>query len=227
VTVANAPSLSATTARGRVPRRILQLLLGLALLGLATWLLVRARLGLTPWVVLHQGLALQLGVSLGAATIGVGLLLLLAWIPLRERPGIGTVANVLLVGLAVDATLAVVPAVESLAIRIAFAVVGVVLMPLSIAVYIGVRLGPGPRDGLMTALVRRTGRSIRLVRTCIEVVVALAGFLLGGTVGLVTIILVLVIGPLTQFFVKYVVVHLPGDADQPAAVLTVADRSGA
>jgi uncharacterized membrane protein YczE len=103
----------------------------------------------------------------------------------------------------------------------------VVLMPLSIAVYIGVRLGPGPRDGLMTALVRRTGRSIRLVRTCIEVVVALAGFLLGGTVGVVTIILVLVIGPLTQFFVRYAVVALPGDPERPpAASVSPVDPSG-
>ena len=120
------------------------------------------------------------------------------------------------------------PDVDSLPIRIGLAALGVVLMPLSIAVYIGVRLGPGPRDGVMTALVRRTGRSIRLVRTCIEVVVALAGFLLGGTVGVVTIILVLVIGPLTQFFVGYVVIDLPGDAERPPTTSAMpADPSGA
>lgn len=205
------PSLSAAAARGRLPRRLVQLLLGLALFGVATGLLVRAHLGVTPWVVLHQGLALRTDLSLGTTTIGVGLVLLLAWIPLRERPGIGTVANVLLVGLAVDATLAVMPGVETLPARIALAVTGVVLTALAIAAYIGVRLGPGPRDGLMTALVRRTGRSIRLVRTTIEAVVVLAGFLLGGTVGVATLLVVVAIGPLIQIFARYLVVRLPGD----------------
>jgi uncharacterized membrane protein YczE len=177
----------------------------------ATGLLVRAHLGVTPWVVLHQGLALRTDLSLGTTTIGVGLVLLLAWIPLRERPGVGTVANVLLVGLAVDATLAVMPEVETLPARIALAVTGVVLTALAIAAYIGVRLGPGPRDGLMSALVRRTGRSIRLVRTTIEAVVVLAGFLLGGTVGVATLLVVVTIGPLIQMFVTYLVVRLPGD----------------
>lgn len=209
--ITRVPSLSAAAARGRLPRRLVQLLLGLALFGVATGLLVRAHLGVTPWVVLHQGLALWTDLSLGTTTIGVGLVLLLAWIPLRERPGVGTVANVLLVGLAVDATLAVMPEVETLPARIALAVTGVVLTALAIAAYIGVRLGPGPRDGLMTALVRRTGRSIRLVRTTIEAVVVLAGFLLGGTVGVATLLVVIAIGPLIQMFVRYLVVRLPGD----------------
>jgi len=209
--ITRVPSLSAAAARGRLPRRLVQLLLGLALFGVATGLLVRAHLGVTPWVVLHQGLALWTDLSLGTTTIGVGLVLLLAWIPLRERPGVGTVANVLLVGLAVDATLAVMPEVETLPARIALAVTGVVLTALAIAAYIGVRLGPGPRDGLMTALVRRTGRSIRLVRTTIEAVVVLAGFLLGGTVGVATLLVVVTIGPLIQMFVRYLVVRLPGD----------------
>ena len=213
-----APSLSAASLRGRLPRRIVQLLVGLALLGFATGLLARADLGLTPWVVLHQGLAERLGVNLGSTTIGIGLVLLLAWIPLRERPGVGTVANVLLVGLAVDATLAVVPAVDALAGRIAMALAGVVLTSLALATYIGVRLGPGPRDGLMTAFVRRTGRSVRLVRTSIEVTVLLAGFLLGGTVGLATLLVVITIGPLTQFFVGYLRIGLPGDP-APAPVV--------
>ena len=209
--ITRVPSLSAAAARGRLPRRVVQLLLGLALFGVATGLLVRAHLGVTPWVVLHQGLALWTDLSLGTTTIGVGLVLLLAWIPLRERPGVGTVANVLLVGLAVDAALAVMPEVETLPARIALAVTGVVLTALAIAAYIGVRLGPGPRDGLMTALVRRTGRSIRLVRTTIEAVVVLAGFLLGGTVGVATLLVVVTIGPLIQMFVRYLVVRLPGD----------------
>ena len=216
MTIVEPPSLSAATARGRTPRRLVQLLLGLALLGLAIGLLVRARLGLAPWAVLHQGLAMRVGVSLGTATIGVGLVLLLAWIPLRERPGIGTVANVLLVGLAVDATLAVIPAVDLLVLRIALGVSGVVLTSLAIAAYIGVRLGPGPRDGLMTALVRRTGRSVRLVRTSMEVAVVVIGFFLGGTVGIATVLVAITIGPLTQFFVKYLVIRLPTDAPPPA-----------
>ena len=206
------PSLSAATARGRMPRRLVQLGLGLTLYGVSMGLLVRSQLGVMPWDVLHQGIARRLDLSLGLVTIIVGALVLLAWIPLRERPGIGTVANVIVIGVAVDATLALLPDVDVLAARIAFAVVGIGLNAVATAAYIGVRLGPGPRDGLMTALVRRTSRSVRLVRTSIEVVVVLAGVLLGGTLGLATVFYALAIGPITQLFVPYFVIRLPSDA---------------
>ena len=206
------PSLSAATARGRMPRRLVQLGVGLTLYGVSMGLLVRSQLGVMPWDVLHQGIARRLDLSLGLVTIIVGALVLLAWIPLRERPGIGTVANVIVIGVAVDATLALLPDVDVLAARIALAVVGIGLNAVATAAYIGVRLGPGPRDGLMTALVRRTNRSVRLVRTLIEVVVVLAGVLLGGTLGLATVFYALAIGPITQLFVPYFVIRLPSDA---------------
>lgn len=187
-------------------RRLLQLYLGLGLYGLSMALLVRSELGVIPWDVLHQGIARSIGWSLGSVTIAVGALVLLLWIPLRERPGLGTVSNVVVIGLAVDATLAVVPPLDALppldsvAGRVLLAVAGVVLNAVATAGYIGVRLGPGPRDGLMTGLVRRTGRSVRLVRSGIEAVVVLVGWLLGGTLGLATVLYALSIGPLTQVF---------------------------
>ena len=182
----------------RLTRRLVQLYLGLALYGASMALLVRSTLGVTPWDVLHQGLARHLGWSLGTAAIVVGAVVLLFWIPLRQRPGLGTVSNVFVIGLAVDATLAVVPARSSLALRIGFVAAGVLLNAVATAAYIGVHLGPGPRDGLMTGLVRRTGGSVRLVRTSIEAAVVLTGWLLGGTLGLGTVVYALAIGPLVH-----------------------------
>jgi uncharacterized membrane protein YczE len=161
-------------------------------------LLVRSGLGVMPWDVLHQGLARNLGWSLGTVTIVVGALVLLAWIPLRQLPGVGTVSNVLVIGLAVDGTLAVLPAPSAMAWRVGFVVAGVLLNAVATAAYIGVHLGPGPRDGLMTGLVRRTGGSVGLVRTSIEVAVVASGWLLGGTLGLATVVYALAIGPLVQ-----------------------------
>ncbi|MGY1786024.1 membrane protein YczE [Geodermatophilus sp. SYSU D00698] len=182
----------------RLPRRLVQLYAGLALYGASMALLVRSSLGVTPWDVLHQGLAQRLGWSLGLVTVVVGALVLLAWIPLRERPGIGTVSNVVVIGVAVDGTLAVLPAPAHLAVQAAFAVSGIVLNAVATAAYVGVHLGPGPRDGLMTGLVRRTGGSVRLVRTTIEVAVVATGWVLGGTLGVATVAYALAIGPLTQ-----------------------------
>jgi uncharacterized membrane protein YczE len=179
-------------------RRLVQLYAGLALYGLSMAVLVRSELGVMPWDVLHQGLARQLGWSLGAVTVLVGALVLLAWIPLRERPGLGTVSNVVVIGVAVDAALAVVPAAPSTAAGIGFVVAGIGLNALATAAYIGVRLGPGPRDGLMTGLVRRTGGSVRLVRTSIEVLVVATGWLLGGTLGVATVLYAVSIGPLVH-----------------------------
>jgi uncharacterized membrane protein YczE len=187
------------TIRGRrLPRRLAQLYVGLALYGASMALLVRSGLGVMPWDVLHQGLARNLGWSLGTVTIVVGALVLLAWIPLRQLPGVGTVSNVVVIGLAVDGTLAVLPAPSAMAWRVGFVVAGVLLNAVATAAYIGVHLGPGPRDGLMTGLVRRTGGSVGLVRTSIEVAVVASGWLLGGTLGLATVVYALAIGPLVQ-----------------------------
>ena len=183
---------------GRWPRRLLQLYVGLALYGLSIALLARSALGLMPWSVLDQGIARTTGISLGASSIAVGVVVLLAWVPLRQRPGLGTVSNVLVIGLALDASLAVLPEVSSWLWRVLLVVAGVVLNAVATAAYIGVRLGPGPRDGLMTGLVRRTGGSVRVVRTGIEVVVVLLGVVLGGTLGPATVVYALSIGPLVQ-----------------------------
>ena len=157
----------------RMPRRLVQLYAGLALYGASMALIIRSTLGNMPWDVLHQGLAGRMGWTIGAVSILVGVVVLLAWIPLRQRPGLGTVSNVVVIGVAVDATLAVVPAPSELAMRAGLLVGGVLLNAVATAAYIGVHLGPGPRDGLMTGLVRRTGGSVRLVRTSIEVAVVI------------------------------------------------------
>jgi uncharacterized membrane protein YczE len=182
----------------RLPRRLAQLYAGLVLYGVSMALMVRSSLGVMPWDVLHQGLSRRLGWSLGSVTIVVGALVLLAWIPLRERPGLGTLSNVVVVGLAVDAVLALLPAPGGLAGRAAFAAAGILLNGVATAAYIGVRLGPGPRDGLMTSLVRRTGGPLGPIRTAIEVTVVLTGWLLGGTLGVVTVLYALSIGPLVH-----------------------------
>jgi uncharacterized membrane protein YczE len=192
----------------RLPRRLVQLYAGLVLFGTSMALLVRAQLGVIPWDVLHQGLSRQLGVSMGTVVIAVSLLLLLAWIPLRERPGLGTLSNALVIGVTLDAALVVLPPVHAMSVRVLLVLTGVLLNAVATASYIGVHLGPGPRDGLMTGLVRRTGRSVRLVRTSIEATVVLVGWLLGGTVGLGTVVYALAIGPLVQFLLPRLSVRL-------------------
>jgi uncharacterized membrane protein YczE len=182
----------------RLACRLVQLYAGLILYGLSMALLVRSQLGVIPWDVLHQGLARQLGWSLGTVTIAVGAIVLLAWIPLREKPGLGTVSNVVVVGLSVDLALTVLPSPAAFPLRVSFVAAGIVLNAIATAAYIGVRLGPGPRDGLMTGIVQRSGRSVRVVRLVIEVVVVVVGFLLGGTVGVATIAYALAIGPLVH-----------------------------
>ncbi|SCL15941.1 Uncharacterized membrane protein YczE [Micromonospora nigra] len=188
--------------RHRPARRLTQLFAGLVLYGASMAMMIRSGLGLNPWDVFHQGLSRLTGLSFGTVTIAVGVVVLLAWIPLRQRPGIGTVSNVLVIGLVVDASLALLPSGGPLPARIALLVVGIVGNGAATGLYLGARLGPGPRDGLMTGFVaRRPGRSIRVVRTAIEVGVLAAGWLLGGTVGLGTVAYALAIGPLAQLFV--------------------------
>ena len=198
-----------------MPRRLAQLYAGLVLFGVSMALLVRSRLGNMPWDVLHQGLVRQVGGTIGQWSIAVGVLVLLAWIPLRERPGLGTVSNVVLIGASVDATLALLPVAGPLPARVAFMAAGIVLNAIATALYVGAHLGPGPRDGLMTGFVRRTGASVRLVKTLIEVTVVLAGWAMGGTLGVGTAVFVLTIGPLVQVFLHRLAVPRP----EPVAVL--------
>jgi len=194
-----AASADGPPAGRRLPRRLVQLYAGLVLYGFSMALLVRAELGVMPWDVLHQGLTRSVGGSLGGVSIVVGALVLLLWIPLRQRPGVGTLSNVVMIGVSVDASLTLLPRVgDDLVVRSLLVVGGVVLNAVATAAYIGVRLGPGPRDGLMTGLVARTGWSVRLVRTGIEVAVVATGWLLGGTLGIATAVYALSIGPLVQ-----------------------------
>lgn len=196
-------------------RRLVQLVAGLALYGTSMAMQIRATLGLNPWDVLHEGLTRQTPLGFGLITAVTGVVVLLLWIPLRQRPGIGTVANVLVIAVTVDLALALIPAPGGLPGRIALMAGGIVLNGVASAAYVGARLGPGPRDGLMTGLAARTGGSLRLVRTGIEVTVLAAGWVLGGTVGVGTVLYALAIGPLTQLFLPFVVVREP--APRPVA----------
>src|SRR5215469_7081322 len=190
----------------RLTVRLARLYLGLAGFGVSLALMVRARLGLGPWDVLHQGIARHLGVQLGWVTIGVSGLVLLAWIPLRQRPGLGTVSNAIIVGLVVNGALEVLPTPESLVWRTAWLAAGIGLNGLATAGYIGAGFGPGPRDGLMTGIAAR-GYSLRVVRTLIELSALAIGAVLGGTVGVGTVAYALSIGPLTHVLLPRLTVN--------------------
>ena len=181
-------------------RRFIQLQIGLLLYGASLALMVRADLGLNPWSVLHQGLSELTGISLGMVVNLVGLLVLLVWIPLRQKPGVGTICNVLLIGTAADVALWALPPIEGLALRIAFLTAAIVLNGAATAAYIGAGLGPGPRDGLTTGLVRISGWRIGWARTAIEVAVLAIGWMLGGVAGVGTVLYALANGPLVQWF---------------------------
>ncbi len=202
---------------GRTPRRLAQLFVGLSLYGISMGMLIRARLGLDPWDVFHYGIATHLPVSFGTVTIVVGAAVLLLWIPLRQWPGFGTVANVVVIGLVTDATLNLLSAPGAMPVRVALLLGGIVVNGLAGALYIGSQFGPGPRDGLMTGLVRRTGLSVRLVRTSIEVAVLVVGFALGGVVGLGTVLYAVLIGPTVQLFLPLFTVPLPAPATRAPA----------
>jgi uncharacterized membrane protein YczE len=184
----------------RLGRRLLNLYVGLVLFGVSIALLIRAGLGLDSWDVLHQGIADQTGLPFGWIVIGVGAVVLTLWIPLRQRPGFGTVSNVIVVGVSVDAALAVLPHPRPLSLRAAVLIAGIVGNGIATGLYIGAGLGPGPRDGLMTGLARK-GMSIRLARTMIELTVLGTGWLLGGTVGVGTVLYAVSIGPLAHYFI--------------------------
>jgi uncharacterized membrane protein YczE len=189
-------------------RRLAQLYAGIVLYGVSSSMLLLAGLGVDPWDVLHQGLSRRFGLGVGTWVVIVGALVLLLWIPLRQRPGIGTLSNAILIGLVIDAMLATVPPVHGLGVRVTVMCAGVVLNGIATGAYIGAGLGPGPRDGLMTGLAAR-GHSIRLVRTGIEITVLLSGWLLGGTVGLGTVVYALGIGPIAHVSIPRLAIKVP------------------
>ncbi|AXH96534.1 membrane protein YczE [Ornithinimicrobium avium] len=193
---------------GRLAPRLALLLVGLFLYGASMALVVRSVLGLIPWDVLHVGLQTRVPVSFGTVVVGVSVLVLLLWIPLRQKPGLGTLCNAVLIGPAADLVLSLVPEPGALRWRVVLLLSGVILNGVATGMYIGSQFGPGPRDGLMTGLARVTGRSIRLVRTGIEVSVVAVGWLLGGVVGLGTLLYAVAIGPLTQLFLPLFTVEL-------------------
>ncbi|EWT00993.1 membrane protein [Intrasporangium oryzae NRRL B-24470] len=215
------PLLAMTTREqlraGRLPFRITQLLVGLTLYGVSMAMMVRSTLGLDPWDVFHAGVASRLPLTFGQVTIVTGVLVLLLWWPLRQWPGLGTVANVVVIGLAADAGLSLISPPDALPARVALLLGGIVLNGIAGGLYIGSQLGPGPRDGLMTGFARRTRLSIRLVRTAIEVLVLSVGWLLGGPVGLGTVLYAVSIGPLVQFFLPRLTVSLELPERQPKA----------
>lgn len=203
---------------GRLGRRLPQLFLGLVAYGVSLALMVRGDLGLAPWDVLHSGLIRHVPLTLGQAVVVMSFVVLLAWVPLREIPGLGTISNALVIGFSADATLALLDRPDGLVLRIALMVGGVLLCGLATALYIGAQLGRGPRDGLMTGLARRTGRSLRLVRTGLEVAVVVVGLLLGGTLGVGTVLYALAIGPLTQLWLPTFTVELSARSREAVAL---------
>jgi uncharacterized membrane protein YczE len=183
--------------------RFAQLFVGLALYGISASLLVIGGRGLVPWDVLHQGLQRQTGIAIGTWSIIVGLVVLLFWIPLHEKPGLGTLSNAIVIGGTIDVILWLVPMAHGTVLRWGCCLLGVLLNGIATGMYIGAGLGPGPRDGLMTGLARRSGRSLRLVRTALEATALVLGWMLGGTAGVGTVIYLLAIGPLAHIFVPF------------------------
>lgn len=179
-------------------RRLIQLYIGLSFYGVSTAMFVRANLGADPWNVFHLGVGKLLSLDIGVVMIATGALVLLLWIPLRQRPGLGTISNVIVIGLAADAALALMPPLESLVARSVLLVAAIVVNALATGMYIGAGFGSGPRDGLMTGINTRTGWSVRSVRTAIEITVLLLGWAMGGTFGVGTVLYALTIGPLIQ-----------------------------
>lgn len=200
--------MSRLTGR-RLLRRVPQLLVGLFLYGIGIAFIIRGVLGAAPWDVLTQGIATHLPLTFGTITIIVSGIVLLMWIPLRQRLGIGTVLNALLVGPSADIGFLLIPETEILWVRVVFFAVGLTVLAAATGLYIGTHFGPGPRDGLMTGLHRVTGRPIWMVRTALEVTVVLIGWLLGGSVGVGTVAFALLVGPMCQFFMRVFEVRLP------------------
>lgn len=200
----------AQAAGRRLPTRLAALVIGLILYGVAIALMVVGGVGVPPWDVLTQGISLRTGLPFGLVTNLIGVVVLLLWIPLRQKPGIGTILNVLVVGTAAQAALLVLPTVEGLWLRILFFVAGLLLLAVASGLYISPQLGPGPRDGLMTGLNQRLGVPIWVARTTVEVLVVAMGWLLGGNVGVGTLIFAITIGPLCQRTLPWFAARVPG-----------------
>jgi uncharacterized membrane protein YczE len=203
-------------------RRIAQLLAGLFLYGIAIAMMLRGGLGASPWDVLSQGVVLLSGLNFAIVTNAIGVLVLLLWIPIRQRPGVGTVANVLLIGPSIEVGLWMLPTPEGLWQQILLLAGGLALLAVATGLYIGARFGPGPRDGLMTGIHRRTGLPVWVVRTAIEVTVLAIGWLLGGTVGVGTLAFALMIGPMVG--VTLPLLRVPG-GEAPVAAATTTRRA--
>ena len=208
----------------RRPHRLVQLEAGLALFGVADAMLVMSGLGATPWDVLHQGLSRHLHLAVGTMVIVVGTLVMLLWIPLRQKPGFGTLSNVLVIGLAMNATMAWGPTPHALWLRWTVLLSGIFINGIATGAYIGAGMGPGPRDGLMTGYSAR-GHSIRIVRTSIEVVVLTSGWLLGGTVGVGTALFAVAIGPLAHRFIPLLAMKERDESASPEVLEERASRS--
>lgn len=205
----------------RMTRRIAQLLFGLFLYGIAISMMVQAGIGVSPWDVLTQGVSRHTGIPFGWVTNIIGLLVLLFWIPLRQRPGVGTILNVALVGPSAQLGLTVIPRQHELWIQIVLFAGGLAMLAVATGLYIGARMGPGPRDGLMTGIHHRLGWRIWMVRTGIEVVVLIIGWMLGGNVGFGTLAEALLIGPMVSITMPLLRVR-----DAPAAAGTAAFEPG-
>lgn len=191
-------------------RRTVHLLVGLFLYGIGIAFIIRGAIGAAPWDVLTQGLSRHLPLSFGVVTILISAVVLLLWIPLRQKPGVGTLLNALLVGPSADVGFLLIPEAEGLWLQILFFAIGLTVLAAATGLYIGASFGPGPRDGLMTGLHQRTGLPIWIVRTAIEVTVVAIGWILGGTVGAGTVAFALLIGPLCQFFLRIFTIPLSG-----------------
>lgn len=205
--LANATPL-AQLKGGKLALRLSQLFLALFLYGFSLSLMIRAQLGLDPWDTFHDGLSDLLPLSFGSVVILTGVCVLLLWIPLRQMPGLGTIANAIIIGLAADLGLMLIADGDSLTARVSLLIMGIVLNGVATASYIGAQLGPGPRDGLMTGIVNRTGWSVQVVRTSIEVSVLFLGWLLGGSIGIGTLAYAFSIGPLVQFMLPLFIVPI-------------------
>ncbi|MGO2684430.1 MAG: YczE/YyaS/YitT family protein [Microbacterium sp.] len=200
----------------RLPRRIAQLLVGVFLYGIGIAFMVRGEIGAAPWDVLSQGISLHVPLSFGIITLFTSAVVLLLWLPLRQRYGVGTLLNALLVGPSADLGLLLIPTGMPLWLRVGFFIVGLLVLASATGLYIGAHFGPGPRDGLMTGLHTRTGWPIWIVRTSLEIVVVAVGWSLGGNVGLGTLAFALLIGPLCQYTLRVFAVRMPAQPGRAA-----------
>lgn len=198
-----------------VPVRLIRLFVGLAIYGFAIALMIRGNIGASPWDVFAQGFSRTTGISFGLCTIIISGLVLVLWIPLKQMPGFGTIANAVTVGLFADLGLTLIPVADHLLLQGLSFAAGLVLLAFATALYIGAGMGPGPRDGLMTGLVRITGRPVWQIRTAIELTVVIAGFFMGGVVGVGTAVFALGVGPLTQLTLKWLRVDLHAKSGKP------------